>query len=72
MEEKTSVEWLFSRIVEEWGLDIEERDNAILEQAKEMEKQQIIDAYEDGTYHNTFGNENYESPEDYYNKIFKK
>lgn len=36
-----------------------------------MEKQQIIDAYEDGTYHNTFGNENYESSEEYYHKIFK-
>ena len=38
MANKTAVEWLFERIIEEWGLDIEERDLAILEQAKEMEK----------------------------------
>lgn len=41
-------------------------------QAKEMEKQQIMDAYEDGTYHNTFGNENYESSEEYYHNRFNK
>jgi hypothetical protein len=41
-------------------------------QAKEMEKQQIMDAYEDGTYHNTFGNENYESSEKYYHNRFNK
>ena len=43
----------------------------VFEQAKQMEKEQIIEAYEDGTYHNTFGNENYESSEEYYHKTFK-
>ena len=38
---KTAVEWLFDRIIEEWGLEIEERDIAILEQAKEMENRQL-------------------------------
>ena len=43
MEKETATEWLFKQLWEEpkdkftW--------NAILEQAKEMEKQQIIDAY---------------------------
>ena len=42
-----------------------------INKAKEMEKQQIIDAYEEGTYHNTLGNEDYETPEQYYNETFK-
>lgn len=50
MENKTAVEWLFDRIIEEWGLEIEERDIAILEQAKEMEQRQMRDSYEDGAY----------------------
>ena len=48
MEEKTAVEWLFSRIVEEWEVDCEERDIAILEQAKEIEKQQKDIDYQNG------------------------
>jgi HEPN domain-containing protein len=64
----TAVEWLYSKMYENKGsISIE-----IFEQAKEMEKKQIIDAYEDGAYHNTFGNENYETSEDYYNQIFNK
>lgn len=42
MPNKTAVEWLFERIVKEWELDIEERDLAILDQAKELEKKQLF------------------------------
>jgi hypothetical protein len=70
MENKTAVEWLEEQTrTPEWK-SLKRGD--IFEQAKEMEKQQIIDAYEEATYHNTFGNKNYESPEEYYNEIFKK
>lgn len=74
---QTTIEWLedaFFLNAEEfngqWTINYRDIDR-IIETAKEREKQQIIDAYEDGTYHNTFGNENYESSEEYYNKIFK-
>jgi hypothetical protein len=41
-------------------------------QAKEMEKQQIVEAWTDGKYCNTIGNEiNYEDGDEYYNKTFK-
>ena len=41
----------------------------ILEQAKEMEKQQIIDAFNNGYYQETIG---YNASEQYYNEIFNK
>jgi HEPN domain-containing protein len=45
----------------------------IIEKAKEMEKQQIIDAWTDAKYCNTIGNEiNYEDGEQYYNETFNK
>jgi hypothetical protein len=62
----TAIEWFAEQMITKGKLIPE-----LFENAKVMEKQQIIDAYEDGTYHNTFGNENYESSEEYYNKIFK-
>lgn len=64
----TAVEWLYDKI--KHGITKKQFDEFILE-AKEMEKQQIIDAYEEGTYHNTLGNEDYETPEQYYNETFK-
>ena len=42
---KTAVEWLFKWMIDNKDLIIEERLQAF-EEAKEMEKQQIIDAYE--------------------------
>jgi hypothetical protein len=64
----TAIEWL-EKICNDRGYILM---SEYFEQAKEMEKKQIIDAYEDGAYHNTFGNENYETSEDYYNQIFNK
>ena len=64
MEKETATEWLFKQLWEEpkdkftW--------NAILEQAKEMEKQQIIDAYRSGKINQL------ENSEIYYNETFKK
>ncbi len=69
----TVVEWL-QEALESTILTHEQimQTIGLFEQAKEMEKQQIIDAYEEGTYHNTFGNEDYETSEQYYNETFKK
>jgi hypothetical protein len=68
MEKETATEWLFKQLWEEpkdkftW--------NAILSKAKEMEKKQIIDAYQQG-YNNAYFN-NPLSKEQYYNETFKK
>lgn len=68
---KTAVEWLFDRIVEEWGLDIEERDRAILVQAKEMEKYQIVTAYKCGKVESNFPPEQFTTGYMYYEETFK-
>lgn len=63
----TSVEWLVIEIEKLTGLKIQDED--IINQAKELEKQQIIDAC------NAFGNLNGVDKEDfeqYYNETFKK
>jgi hypothetical protein len=67
MEKETATEWLFKQLWEEpkdkftW--------NAILMKAKEMEKEQIIQAY----YQNGWNdNDNEHNAEQYYNETFKK
>jgi hypothetical protein len=70
--EQTAVEWLIERLMNN------QVDNKMLEQAKEMEKQQIIDARQDG-YECTYA-EYGETPkcyldgsnEQYYNETFKQ
>jgi len=65
---KTAVEWLFL-MINNPNKD-QKFANKLLDKAKEMEKQQIIDAYEQGF----FDERNGKSPdeEQYYNKTFKK
>ncbi len=62
----TAVEWLTEKLRIEFGFVF---SNNILEQAKEMEKQQIIDAYEEGFNNAYFSNPL--NPEQYYNETFK-
>jgi hypothetical protein len=59
----TAIEWLVEKL---WKEDCFSISNNILEQAKEMEKQQIIDAWEDGQ--NSFPTINAEK---YYKEQFK-
>ena len=63
--EKTAVEWLFEQILLT-PLDIRSI-NKCLEQAKEMEKEQIMDAWFNGT--TNWDSES--SSEQYYNETFK-
>jgi hypothetical protein len=67
---QTAVEWLVEQIKKDSnvrlrGLDLDEIGN----QAKEMEKQQIIDAYADGRI--SVIKHQIISYEDYYNETFK-
>jgi len=64
---QTAVEFLIVQIHKHWnseGLSFEK----ILEQAKEMEKEQIINAYDTGEYDCGCNGDS----EQYYNKTFKK
>jgi hypothetical protein len=71
---KTAVEWLVEEINKLTGLTIQ-MDEPIIEQAKEMEKEEIKKAWIDGNYNiDSNGNpsENYAiSDENYYNQTFK-
>ena len=60
----TAVEWFYQRIL---AKDIKE----VFEQAKEMEKQQIIDAHIEGFYSPPFGKSRNGEAELYYNETFK-
>jgi hypothetical protein len=68
MEKKTAVEWLEQEMLKP-NLSMKE----ILEQAKEMEKEQIIDAYFDSTSQfSVDARMDYpKSAEQYYNETFK-
>jgi hypothetical protein len=60
---ETAIEWLIDQIQQKLYI----RDN-VIEQAKEMEKQQIIDAYWEGC--SNFDNDT--EAEQYYNETFNK
>jgi len=69
MENKqTSIEWLTEKLRIEFGFVF---SNNILEQAIEMEKQQIIDAHIKGHNAPSSTIKNYEA-EQYYNETFKQ
>ena len=63
MAEKTATEWLFEQL---WNTDKDKFTwHALLKQSKEMEKQQIIDAWSD------VGTDGVTTSEEYYNTTFK-
>ena len=67
---QTAVEWLIEELIESqyfpYGTPI-----ILIEQAKEMEKQQIIDAHIYGFYSRPFGKSRNGEAEQYYNETFK-
>lgn len=66
---QTAVEWLLDNL--KGNLNIEEVTN-VVEQSKEMEKEQIIDAHIEGFYSPPFRKSVRGEAEDYYDKIFKE
>jgi hypothetical protein len=70
---QTAVEWLAEQVKSvKWKFaDISDRE-AIIDQAKEMEKQQIIYAYVAGFYSIPFRSSRESEAEQYYNETFKK
>lgn len=63
----TAVEWLVIEIEKLTGLKIQEED--IINQAKEKEKQQIIDSGKHGA---NFENSPFKNAEEYYEETYKK
>ena len=65
---QTAVEWLESQLFELRNPTLTQIE--IIEEAKEMEKQQIIEAYTEGFFDERKGKNI--KVEDYYNKTFNK
>jgi hypothetical protein len=63
---KTAVEWLIEAMYQE-TYPFNPKYSKIFEQAKEMEKEQIEDAWNDGKYETS----GYGEAEQYYNETFK-
>ena len=64
MKPQTAVEWLYETLWKQTDFSL---PNNILEQAKAMEKEQIIDAYRKG-----FISDDIKLADDYYNENFNK
>jgi hypothetical protein len=63
---ETAVEWLVD-VLSNYDSKMIELFNKEIEQAKAMEKQEIIDAYEEGHFHLELDSYN---PEQYYNETY--
>jgi hypothetical protein len=61
---KTAVEWLVEKLDNNLDINHSWRTRQYIKQAKEMEKEQIIDACKQCSY-------SYEEAEQYYNETFK-
>ena len=66
----TAVEWLYETLWKQTDFSL---PNNILEQAKEMEKQQIIDAYKEGCFDSVLDEStDLSRAKQYYNETFNK
>lgn len=71
MENISAVEWLLNEIIaKDWWYLPESMKQDIIDQAKEMEKQQIKDAWDNGVQWDN-NESSIRNSEQYYNKIFK-
>ena len=66
----TAVEWLVEQLAPSVSLQQKYIDE-LLEQAKEMEKEQIIDAYDAGLFDGSMDDVNDRIYKQYYNETFK-
>jgi hypothetical protein len=66
---KTAVEWLVEQL-EQHHVKIDIRNTVVFEQAKAMEKEQIIDTYWSSYNEGKYSTD--KTAEEYYNKTFKQ
>jgi len=68
MEKQTAVDWLVEKLKEN-GVNFWQEEIEMIEEAKEMEKEQIRDAFNAGINDECIGGN--KSPEQYYNETYK-
>jgi len=69
---KTAVEWLLEQIEKKNGKEFSSYYSEFIEQAKEMEKEQIIEAFKEGVEYWNGDEWKLIDIEDYYIKTYKK
>jgi hypothetical protein len=75
MAQQTAVEWAMSQIIRGHFIGFAEEFQIIYDKAKAMEKEQIIDAWDDGDYAYFYSKEtgrDFENGEEYYNETYNK
>ena len=65
---QTAVQWLIHKLITENEVSLKGENYKLFELAKEMEKEQIIKAFNEGT----FANDERVNAEQYFNETFKK
>jgi hypothetical protein len=68
MKEVTAVQWLIHQLITENEVSLKGENYKLFELAKAMEREQIIKAFNEGT----FANDERVNAEQYYNQTFKK
>jgi HEPN domain-containing protein len=71
---KTTIEWLYNELSKnnistDSVIERINKESSIWKQAKQMEKEQIIDAYNDAYFGDAY---KYKDSEEYYNQTFNK
>ena len=69
---KTAIEWFLEQLSTKSLNDPTHDVMSIFEKAKELEKQQIVDAYNAGQYNGYPSDQNNNNDEDYYKTTFNK
>jgi len=75
MAQETAVEWLLKKIENKNGKEFSSYYTEFIEQAKEMEKEQIVNAWDDGSeteYQYHVNGEFRKCSHDYYNETYNK
>ena len=73
MAQQTAVEWLFEQLIRKAMVTYDQTTYNAIQQAKAMEKEQIMKARIDGDENHTLvGNKRKEYAEQYYNETYKK
>jgi hypothetical protein len=69
MKKLTAVQWLIDKLITENEVTLKGENYKLFELAKQMEKEQIMEAFNDGVNDECIGGN--KTPEQYYNETFK-
>ena len=72
MSQQTAIEWLFEQLIRKAMVTYDQTTYNAIQQAKAMEKEQIIQSHIDGFDHIVVDFKKQEYAEQYYNETYKK